>query len=695
MIKKFYFCPDFYKYHDVNFFIMGKLNRFVLISLLIGSMACKQQTPKSKAIDLVDLDTSVNPATDFDSYANGGWKKRFPIPDEKSRFGSFDLLADTAEVQVQKLITEIAAKQQEAGSVGKKIADFYNTGMDTAKIEAGGLAPVQALFYQINTIKNNAEVMSVAADFHTKGIYPMFSFFSDADQKNSEIVVAYIYQGGLGMPNRDYYMKEDDRSKEIQAAYQVLLHKMLVLTGVDETTAKANASVVYALEKRMAAASMTLLEQRDPNKTYHKMNLEGLQKIAPEINWASHFEKIGLKNPGDLIIGQPDFIAELSKMIKEVSTEDWKIYLKWQVVNSLASYMPSAFVNESFEFYGKTLSGQMVPRPRWKRVQGATNGALSEAIGQMYVQKYFPAEAKKRMIDLVGNLKISLGDRIKQLAWMSDATKVKALEKLDAVNVKVGYPDNWRDYSALEVSTESYVANALNARNFDFKYMISRINKPVDRAEWMMSPQTVNAYYNPSMNEIVFPAAILQPPFFYFDGDDAVNYGAIGMVIGHEMTHGFDDQGRLYDKVGNLSEWWTADDSKLFEERTKVLVNQYNSYAVLDTLKADGELSLGENIADLGGLNIAYNALQKVLTGKEESIDGFSPDQRFFLAYAHLWAQNIRDKEIVRRTKEDVHSIGRLRIIGPLRNMPEFHKAFGVKSGDYMFLNESERAVIW
>jgi len=391
----------------------------------------------------------------------------------------------------------------------------------------------------------------------------------------------------------------------------------------------------------------------------------------------------------------PDFIAELSKMIKEVSTEDWKIYLKWQVVNSLASYMPSAFVNESFEFYGKTLSGQMVPRPRWKRVQGATNGALSEAIGQMYVQKYFPAEAKKRMIDLVGNLKISLGDRIKQLAWMSDATKVKALEKLDAVNVKVGYPDNWRDYSALEVSTESYVANALNARNFDFKYMISRINKPVDRAEWMMSPQTVNAYYNPSMNEIVFPAAILQPPFFYFDGDDAVNYGAIGMVIGHEMTHGFDDQGRLYDKVGNLSEWWTADDSKLFEERTKVLVNQYNGYAVLDTLKADGELSLGENIADLGGLNIAYNALQKVLTGKEESIDGFSPDQRFFLAYAHLWAQNIRDKEIVRRTKEDVHSIGRLRIIGPLRNMPEFHKAFGVKSGDYMFLNESERAVIW
>lgn len=661
----------------------------------MGSIACRQEAPKSKAIDLANLDTTVSPAADFDNYSNGGWKKRFPIPDEKSRFGAFDLLADTGEVQVQKLITEIASKKQDAGTVGKKIADFYNTGMDTAKIEANGLAPVQPLFDQISAIQTKEGVMKVVSDFHSKGIYPLFSFFSNADQKNSEMVVAYLYQGGLGMPDRDYYIKDDERSKGIQTAYLIHLQKMFALTGADEATAKINASVVYKLEKRMAAASMTKLEQRDPQKIYHKMNLVGLQKISQEINWAAYFESIGLKNPGDFIVSQPDFVAELGKMLKEVSVDDWKLYLKWQVVNELSSYLPSTFVDQNYDFYGKTLSGQIAQRPRWKRVQGSTNNALSEAIGQMYVQKYFPAEAKKRMLELVGNLKISLGERIKQLAWMSDETKTKALEKLNAITVKIGYPAKWRDYSSLEVSTDSYVANVLRAYNFDFKYMIGKVNKPVDRTEWKMPPQMVNAYYNPTMNEIVFPAAILQPPFFFMDGDDAVNYGAIGVVIGHEMTHGFDDQGRQYDKVGNLADWWTSDDAKRFGERTKVLANQFSSFTVLDTLKANGELSLGENIADLGGLNVAYNALQKVLTGKEKPIDGFTPDQRFFLAYGHLWAQNIRDKEIVRRTKDDVHSLGRFRVLGPLKNMLEFYKAFDVKEGENMFLKETDRAVIW
>lgn len=674
---------------------MGDLNRLVVITLLMGSMACKQEIPKSKSIDLADLDTTVSPAADFDNYANGGWKKRFPIPDEKSRFGSFDLLADSGELQVQTLITEIASQKQDPGTIGQKIADFYNTGMDTAKIERDGLAPVQPILDQIAAIQTKEEVMKVVADLHTQGIYPMFSFFADADQKNSERVVAYLYQGGLGMPDRDYYMKDDERSKEIQAAYQLFLQKMFVLTGADEITAQANATIVYDLEKRMAAASMTLLEQRDPHQVYHKMDLVGIQKISPEINWTAHFAGIGLQNPGEFIVGQPVFIAELGKMLNTISVDNWKIYLKWQVLESTAAYLSKPFVDQSFEFYGKTLTGQMAQRPRWKQVQGATNNALSEAIGQMYVQKYFPAEAKKRMIDLVDNLKVSLGERIGQLAWMSNATKAKAQEKLDAVTVKIGYPDKWRDYSSLEVSTESYVANVLRARKFDFNYMIGKVNKPVDRTEWMMPPQMVNAYYNPTMNEIVFPAAILQPPFFFMDGDDAVNYGAIGVVIGHEMTHGFDDQGRQYYKVGNLTDWWTAEDSQLFNERTKVLVNQFNNFTVIDTIKADGELSLGENIADLGGLNVAYTALKKVLTGQEKPIDGFNPDQRFFLAYAHLWAQNIRDKEIVRRTKEDVHSLGRFRVIGPLRNMPEFHAAFNVKKGDYMFLSDADRAVIW
>ena len=661
----------------------------------MGSLSCRQEPPKLKAIDLADMDKSYSPATDFDNYSNGGWKKRFPIPDEKSRFGSFDLLADSGEVQVQKLITGIASSKQTAGSIASKIADFYNTGMDTAKIETDGLAPVQPLFNEISAIQNKDDVMKVVADLHTQGIRPMYSLFSDADQKNSEMVVAYLYQGGLGMPDRDYYMKDDERSKSIQEAYKIHLQKIFVLAGDNEANSKLNSTIVYKLEYRLAKSSMTLLEQRDPHKIYHKMNLEGLRKISPEIDWLVQFQNLGLKNPGDFIVGQPDFVAELGKMLNEVSVDDWKIYLKWQVLRSTASYLPLAFVNQSFDFFGKTLSGQMAQRPRWKRVQESTNGALSEALGQLYVQKYFPAESKKRMIELVNNLRVSLGDRIQQLAWMSNETKAKALDKLAAITVKVGYPDKWRDYSSLEVSTDSYCANVLRARQFDFNYMISKVNKPVDRTEWMMAPQEVNAYYNPSMNEIVFPAAILQPPFFYVDGDDAVNYGAIGVVIGHEMTHGFDDQGCQYDKVGNLNNWWTDEDSKLFKERTTVLVNQFNGFTVLDTLKANGELSLGENIADLGGLNVAFNALHKVLTGNEKPIDGFTPDQRFFLAYAHLWAQNIRDKEIVRRTKEDPHSLGRFRILGPLRNMPEFHKAFDVKEGDYMYLKEADRAVIW
>ncbi len=673
----------------------SNFNRLLLITLLMGSMACKQEAPKSKAIDKADMDTSVSPAADFDNYSNGGWKKRFPIPDEKSRFGSFDLLMDTGEVQVKNLISEIAIQKHDEGSVAQKIADFYNTGMDTAKIESDGITPIQKLFNQINTIQNKADVMKVVTVFHTQGIFPMFTILSDVDQKNSEMMVAYLMQGGLGMPDRDYYLNDDDRSKEIQAAYLLFLQKMFVLTGTDEASAKSNAFQIYNLEKRMAAASMTKLEQRVPQNLYHKMNLDGIRGIAPEMDWVTYFQNIGLQNPGDFIVGQPDFIKELGTMISQVSVDDWKLYLKWNVINSTAAYLPTVFVDANFEFFGKTLSGQMTQRPRWKSVQSATNNALSEAIGHMYVQKYFPAEAKKRMLDLVGNLRISLGERIKQLAWMSEETKVKALEKLEAITVKIGYPDKWRDYSALQVSTDSYVDNILQARNFEFRYRMGKVNKPVDRNEWMMPPQMVNAYYEPTRNEIVFPAAILQPPFFYLDADNAVNYGAIGVVIGHEMTHGFDDQGSQYDKVGNLVNWWTADDLSLFKERTKILVDQFSNYTVLDTLKANGELSLGENIADLGGLNVAYYAMKKASTGKEEPIDGFTPEQRFFLAYAHLWAQNIRDKEIVRRTKEDVHSIGRLRVIGPLRNLPEFHQAFNVKEGDYMFLSDADRAVIW
>jgi putative endopeptidase len=674
---------------------MRRFNYLILIILLSVCMSLTSSKQGMKAIDPADMDTSVSPVADFDNYANGGWKKRFPIPNEKSRFGSFDLLADTGEVQVQKLIEQISKTKQVPGSIGQKIGDFYNTGMDTVKIEAEGITGIKPMLDQVKSIRNKQQLMTLVADLHKKGVSPMYVIYSEADQKNSQMVVAYLRQGGLGMPDRDYYMKSDEQSKKIQEAYKDHLAKMFALAGYNASVAKTSVGLVYNLENRLASKSMTRLEMRDPNSTYHKMNVDALQKISSEINWKTQFADLGLSDPGEFIVCQPDFFTELGKMVNEIPLDTWKTYLEWQVLRSTSSYLSSAFVNENFSFFGRTLTGQVAQRPRWKRVQGATNGALSEALGQMYVEKYFPAESKKRMIELVGNLRKSLGERIKQLAWMSDETKAKALEKLDAITVKVGYPDKWRDYSGLAVSNKSYIGNVLQARQFDFNFMLGKVNKPVDKTQWLMSPQTVNAYYEPTANEIVFPAAILQPPFFYVDGDDAVNYGAIGVVIGHEMTHGFDDQGRLYDKVGNLSEWWTAEDSKRFKERAQVLVNQFDNYTVIDTMKANGQLSLGENIADLGGLNIAYNALQKVLTGNEKQIDGFTPNQRFFLAYAHLWAQNIRDKEIIRRTKEDVHSLGRFRVLGPLRNLPEFYQAFNAKDGDYMFLKTNERAVIW
>jgi putative endopeptidase len=497
------------------------------------------------------------------------------------------------------------------------------------------------------------------------------------------------------MPNRDYYLNEDDRSKGIQKKYLELIAGTFRLLGDPVEAAQQKAETIYSIEKEMATCSMSLLDQRDPYNTYHKMTIPQLTEIAPNYDWTGYFKETGVNDPEEFIVSQPDFFAGISNMMTTVPLDSWKLYLKWQLVSGLSSYLPKAYADINFEFYGKTLSGSLVERPRWKRVQDVTDDALSEAVGQMYVTKYFPPEAKQRMVQLVENLRLSLGDRISNLSWMSSETKQKAMEKLKAITVKVGYPDKWRDYSNFQVSRNSYIGNILNSGRFDFDWMMQKVNKPVDRTEWLMPPQMVNAYYNPTSNEIVFPAAILQPPFFYMTGDDAINYGAIGVVIGHEMTHGFDDQGRQYDKNGNLNDWWTEEDAKLFNSRTAILAEQFNQFSVLDTVKADGRLTLGENIADLGGLNIAFQAFQKEKTGKEKPIDGYTPEQRFFLAYAHLWAQNIRDEEIIKRTKTDVHSLGRFRVNGPLRNMPEFHSAFQVMEGDAMYLAEDQRAVIW
>ena len=654
----------------------------------------KEQKQAQPAINLSDLDTSVDPGYDFDAYSNGGWKKLNPLPDDRARFGSFEKLAEIAEKQLNELVKETASTKNEKGTIADKTATFFNIGMDSAKIEQQGVAPLAPYLQEIQTISSMDDVEIQIAKFHSNGFSPVFGFFGSADAKNSSMVIAQLTQAGIGMPDRDYYINDDSRSKDLRSKYLIYIESIFNLLGDDEAVAKKNTAIIMSLETRLAKASMTRLEQRDPNKTYNKTTTKGLRELSPSFNWNRYFAFQGVGDPGEINLNQPIFIREVSTLLKEIPVAEWKVYLRWNLINSTAPYLSSDFVNANFDFYGRAMSGTEKMRPRWKRVLGTTSNALSEAIGQLYVAKYFPAEAKERMLKLVENLRISLGERIKNLEWMGAATKLKALEKLNSINVKIGYPDKWRDYSGLEILDDSYIGNVIRSNKFETAFNYSKINKQVDKTQWFMSPQTVNAYYSPDMNEIVCPAAILQPPFFFLKGDDAVNYGAIGVVIGHEMTHGFDDEGRKFDKDGNLTDWWSAEDSKLFDERTKVLVEQFNSYVVLDSIHADGTLSLGENIADLGGLNISFQAF-KLANNDSKPINGFTPNQRFYLAYSHVWAQNIRDKEILRRTKEDPHSLGKLRVIGPLKNIPEFYEAFNVKPGQQMFLEEAQRAKIW
>ena len=669
------------------------ISAFMIVATLMSCVEPKK-TASVPAIDPANLDKTVVPGNDFDTYANGGWKKLNPLPADRGRFGSFDKLAEVAEKQVNDLVKTTAAAKNEKGSVPDKIATLFNSGMDTAKIEKQGLEFITPYLKEIDQINTPDEVQQAVIRFHQYGFSPLFGIYGSADARNSAMVIAQLTQAGMGMPDRDYYVNDDPRSVDLRAKYITYMTTMFKLLGNDDATSAANAQKVMSLETQLAKASMTRLEQRDPNKTYNKVTTAELVKLSPVFNWNRYFAEMGLGDPGSVNLNQPIFVKEISNMLATIPVEDWKIYLKWNLINETASYLSSDFVQASFDFYGKAMTGTEVMRPRWKRVLGVTSGALSEALGQLYVKAYFPQASKDRMIKLVENLRVSLGERIQNLEWMGPETKQKGIEKLHAINVKIGYPDKWRDYSGLEIKDDAYVLNVLRANKFETEYFLGKINKPVDKLEWGMSPQTVNAYYSPFKNEIVFPAAILQSPFFFKDGDDAVNYGAIGVVIGHEMSHGFDDQGRKFDKTGNLTDWWTPEDSKRFDERTKVLVDQYNKFVVLDTIHANGQLCLGENIADLGGLNISHQAFLKANTQKEP-IDGFTPEQRFFLAYAHVWGQNTRDKEILRRTKEDVHSLGRFRVLGPLQNLPEFYAAFDVKEGQAMYLAPEKRAKIW
>ena len=667
--------------------------------LLITVLSCKPKaTTTTPPIDAANMDTTVNPGDNFYQYANGAWLKNNPIPGDYSRYGAFEVLGEENYVQLQTIMDE-ASKDKNAkdGSVKQKIRDFYNTGLDTVKIEKAGFDPIKAALAGIDALKTNEDIQKMVTQQHAVGAYPLFYFTGGADEKNSNMVIAQLYQGGLGLADRDYYLADDARSKEIRAEYLKHVASMFQLIGESTEQAAKSAATVMQIETGLAKVSSTRLELRDPVSNYNKTNLAGVQKLAPTFDWVTYFKGIGLAKTEEINVGQPKFISGMAVLLNSTPVDQWKTYLRWNIVNEAASFLSADFEKQNFAFYGTVLSGKTQQRPRWKRVLSETSRSLGEAVGQLYVEKYFPPKAKERMVILVDNLKAALKERITGLTWMSDVTKKEAIAKLEKINVKVGYPDKWIDYSSMQVGTNSYYENMMNASRFAVKRDMDKIGKPVDRKEWGMTPQTVNAYYSPNMNEIVFPAAILQPPFFFLDGDDAVNYGAIGVVIGHEMSHGFDDQGRQYDKEGNLRDWWTAEDATKFGTQTKALVTHFDNFKLLDSLNVNGSLTLGENIADLGGVNIAYTALLKAMEGKDMNakIDGFTSPQRFFLAYAQVWRNNIRDKELMRRLKEDVHSPGEARINGIVYEIPMFYKAFNIKPADKMFISDDKVIKIW
>ena len=672
-----------------------------MISLGTAAMVfagCAQNNNESKpAIDLANFDNTTTPAEDFYQYACGGWMEANPLTPEYARYGIFDQLEKENNEKLKTLIEELNSTPQQPGSVGEKIRMMYAMGLDSLKRNADGAAPVMEQLAAINAVSDRKELSAMVGKMQVESSSPFFNFYIGADEKNSTMNLLQFYQGGLSMSDRDYYLLNDESTLKIRNAYRQYIEKLFSLAGYSAEDAFKAAERVLALETEIAKVSVDRATLRDVHKNYNKMTVKEFTKKYDFIDWEEFFKETGISKSTELNAGQIPFFAGLTKLMKKTSLEDQKLYLSFKLLNAASSYLSDDFVNANFDFYGRALQGKEELQPRWKSSLAVVNRSLSEAFGQMYVEKYFPASSKEKMIEMVANLQAALGERIDALEWMSDETKAKAQEKLGTFIVKVGYPDNWKDYTALEIKNDSYWANICRANVFAHNDMMEDEGEPVDRTEWAMSPQTVNAYYNPTTNEICFPAAILQPPFFNPDADDAVNYGGIGVVIGHEMTHGFDDQGRNYDKDGNLSSWWTKEDEERFNERAKVLVDQYDKIVVLDSLHADGSYTLGENIADQGGLLISYQAYTNTLKerGIPADIDGFTYSQRFYIGYANLWAQNLRPQEIMRRTKTDVHSLGKWRVNAALKNIEDFYIAFDIKEGDAMYLAPEERINIW
>jgi putative endopeptidase len=667
-----------------------------LAGLILGSSAEAGLGPSS-GLETGDLDKSVNACVDFFHFADGGWLAKNPIPAAYPSWGTFNELQNRNQENLRKILAAAESSDAPDGSEEQKIGDFYASCMDEKQIEAAGAEPLDGEFKSIDAIHDIPSLEAEVARLHTEGVNALFDFGSAQDKKNSSAVIGGARQGGLGMPDRDYYTKTDEKSKSLRAKYLEHVTKMFELLGDDPSKAAAETNAVMAIETRLAQASMTRVERRDPDKTYHKMDRAQLQALTPAFAWDRYFHEVGFPDISTVDVGQPEFFAEVNRVLTAVSLDDWKTYLRWHMIDAAAPSLSSRFVEESFDFKGRTLQGTKEILPRWKRCVAATDQRLGFALGKVYVTEYFPPEAKARADLMVHNLIRALRDNLATLPWMGAETRKAALAKLDAFGLKIGYPDKWRDYSAYKVDRGPYVLNVQRGDEFEFNRNLNKIGKPVDRTEWGMTPPTVNAYYNDEKNEIVFPAGILQPPFFNAQADDALNYGGIGAVIGHEMTHGFDDEGRKFDAQGNLKNWWTPEDLKNFEQRAGCVEKQFDGYVIEGNLHENGKLVLGESIADLGGLTIAYKAFGKSLEGKPrpEAIDGFTPEQRFFLSWARVWAANDRPEFDRLMANLNPHALGRFRAIAAPSNMPPFAQAFDCKGGDPMVRPEDQRCEIW
>lgn len=666
-----------------------KTKHLFLIALTLMTASCKKQ--QTTGIDLTNLDTTAVAQNDFYQYACGGWMEQNPLTAEYSRFGSFDKLAENNRKQLNLLIEEIAAKQHKQGSIEQKIGDIYNLALDTARRDKEGILTLKPELDAIAAIADRNDLSRLLGESMTYGIWGMYV---DADEMNSSMNILKTYQGGFTLGQKEYYLDQDENTVNIRNAYTTHVENMFRLFGYQNP--EQLAQTVLRLETRLATAAKSNVELRDPMSNYNKMSYADLKALVPQVNWDQFFAAMKITTDS-LSVGQINHLQEAGRMLADEPLEDLKTLFTWQTINGAASSLSTEIYNENFNFYGKILSGREEPSPLWKRAVGVVNSTLGEAVGQMYVKKYFPPAAKARMLQLVKNLQIALGERIDQQEWMSDSTKQMAHEKLNAFYVKIGYPDKWRDYSALDIDSHlTYYENLQRAAKFEQEYSLSFLNKPVDRDKWYMTPQTVNAYYNPSTNEICFPAGILQYPFFDMSADDAFNYGAIGVVIGHEMTHGFDDQGAQFDKVGNLNNWWTEEDRTQFQQRTKVMADYFDKIEVAPGVFGNGRLTLGENIADHGGLNVSFQAFKNATKDCPlETRDGFTPEQRFFLAYANVWAQNIRPEQILVQTKSDPHSLGRWRVNGALPHIDAWYEAWNVTEQSPLFVPKEKRVTIW